>query len=44
MSEKPGAPDQGARPTNDETPPQRKDEEFRLLCRRYSRLRARMPG
>ncbi|HEX4739687.1 MAG TPA: hypothetical protein VH331_19230 [Allosphingosinicella sp.] len=43
MSEKPAAPDQeGVRPTPDDAP-RRKDEDFRQLCRNYSRIRARLP-
>jgi hypothetical protein len=43
MSDKPAVPDQdGARSTSDDVPA-RNDEAFRQLCRRYSRLRARMP-
>jgi hypothetical protein len=43
MSDKPAAPDQGGAPANANEAPARSDDEFRLLCRRYSRLRARMP-
>jgi hypothetical protein len=42
-------PDQPADPGRDQThspaaePRPRSDEDFRLLCRRYSRLRTRLP-
>ena len=44
MAEKPAAPDQkGAQPPRAETPV-RSEEDYRLLCRRYSRLRSRLRG
>jgi len=42
-------PDKPADPGRDDTrtppaePPARSDEDYRLLCRRYSRLRANLP-
>jgi hypothetical protein len=44
MSDKPVAPDQGDAPSNAKDAPPRTDEDFRLLCRRYSRFRSRTPG
>jgi len=43
MSEKPVTPDQDATRADADAEAARKDAEFRLLCRRYSRLRARTP-
>jgi hypothetical protein len=44
MAEKPV--DSGQAPAREAPadPPSRSDEEFRLLCRRYSRMRTRLPG
>jgi hypothetical protein len=43
MAEKPVAPGQEVTPPpQDETPAQTR-EDFRLACRRYSRMRSRMP-
>jgi hypothetical protein len=42
MPDKPAEPDpDGERPSRDMEP--KRDEAFRLACRRYSKLRARMP-
>ena len=44
MSEKPVAPDQGDVPAKTKESLPRTDEDFRLLCRRYSRFRSRTSG
>lgn len=44
MSDKPAAPVRDGAPLESDEAPRRNDDEFRSLCRRYSRFRARMPG
>ncbi|HEX5182115.1 MAG TPA: hypothetical protein VFW19_03075 [Allosphingosinicella sp.] len=44
MSDKKFAPGQAGVPSNDDGAPARNDEDYRQLCRRYSRYRARTSG
>jgi hypothetical protein len=44
MSDKPAAPARDGAPPKPDDAPQRNNDEFRLLCRRYSRFRARSSG
>ncbi|HEY1604806.1 MAG TPA: hypothetical protein VGF77_04340 [Allosphingosinicella sp.] len=44
MSDKKFAPDQAGAPASNDDAPARSGEDFRLLCRRYSRYRARASG